>query len=190
MLALHYELTLPHDYDMEVIRQRVSERGHALDAYPGLRFKAYLMREAGVDGSPVNQYAPFYVWNETDAMAKFLWGGDGFGSIVTDFGRPVGQTWIVLGTGDGPARDTVPHAAVVSTSTMEPFADPQPVAEQGARWLTDQLGREHLHSAVVALDPRTWQVVHFTLWKEAPADEDGARFEVLHLSQPETFRLV
>jgi Domain of unknown function (DUF4865) len=190
MLALHYEVTLPADYDMSIIRERVATRGSALDSFPGLRFKAYLIREAHVLGAPVNQYAPFYVWNTEEAMASFLWGGGGFGSITSDFGRPSGQTWVVLDTGDGPARDSVPVAAVRDTRTLPPFVDPQPAAEQAGRWLTDQLGREHLHSVVVALDPRTWQVVRFTLWDAPQPDEPGAHFEVLHLSAPETYRLL
>jgi hypothetical protein len=61
MHAMQYEITLPADYDMEIIRERVATRGAALDDFAGLGLKAYLIRERGVDGSPVNQYAPFYL---------------------------------------------------------------------------------------------------------------------------------
>jgi Domain of unknown function (DUF4865) len=45
---------------------------------------------------------PVYLWDDTDAMGKFLWGGDGFGGTVRDFGRPVGQTWVGIGVGAHP----------------------------------------------------------------------------------------
>ena len=32
-----------------------------------------LIRERGTDGSPVNQYAPFYLWDAVDGMGRFLW---------------------------------------------------------------------------------------------------------------------
>ena len=74
MHAMQYELTLPADYDMAVIRGRVARVGHLLDDWEGLGLKTYLMRERGVNGSPVNQYAPFYLWNTVEGMNGFLWG--------------------------------------------------------------------------------------------------------------------
>lgn len=49
MHAMQYEITLPSDYDMGIIRDRVATRGHLLDTFPGLGVKAYLMRERGED---------------------------------------------------------------------------------------------------------------------------------------------
>ncbi|WP_234361388.1 DUF4865 family protein [Plantactinospora sp. BB1] len=37
MYAKQYEITLPADYDMRIIRNRVAEFGHLLDDHPGLR---------------------------------------------------------------------------------------------------------------------------------------------------------
>lgn len=90
--AMQYEIGLPADYDMGVIRRRVADRGHLLDQWEGLGVKAYLMRERGVRGSPVNQYAPFYLWNTVAGMNSFLWGG-GFQGICDDFGRPSARQW-------------------------------------------------------------------------------------------------
>lgn len=107
MHAMQYEITLPADYDMEVVRRRVASRGHALDAWEGLGLKAYLIRERGVHGSPVNQYAPFYLWNSVEGMNSFFWGG-GFQGIVDDFGRPSAHQWTGLayeaGGGAAPPR--------------------------------------------------------------------------------------
>ena len=35
MHAMQYEITLPADYDMEIIRKRVATKGHLLDDFPG-----------------------------------------------------------------------------------------------------------------------------------------------------------
>ncbi|MFJ9173431.1 phosphotriesterase [Streptomyces sp. NPDC102360] len=48
------------------------------------------MRVRGVDGSPVNQYAPFYLWSTSAGMNASPW-GPGFQGIVADFGRPFVQ---------------------------------------------------------------------------------------------------
>lgn len=70
MIAAQYEITLPTDYDMGIIRRRVAERGSALDDRAGLGLKAYLVRDVA-DGAPVNAYAPFYRWNDPAALAAF-----------------------------------------------------------------------------------------------------------------------
>lgn len=76
--------------------------------------KAYLIRERGRDGSPVNQYAPFYLWADTDGMGRFLPGVD---------------------------------------------------------------------CSALAVDPRHWQLVHFTLWRDSSPPMAGTRYQVLHLSR-------
>src|SRR4051794_39500637 len=73
MIAMQDQLTLSADYDMGIIRERVARTGHMLDRFKGLGQKAYLIRENAVDGSPVNQYAPFHLWADAAAAASFLW---------------------------------------------------------------------------------------------------------------------
>jgi len=79
---------------------RVAVRGGFTDDFVGLRLKAYLMRSG-----EVNAYAPFYLWDDVDAMGSFLWGGRGFSGIVTDFSRPTVQSWagVSVVRGDAPA---------------------------------------------------------------------------------------
>jgi hypothetical protein len=72
---MQYEVTLPADYDTSIDRDRVTRVGHLLDDWDGLGLKAYLLRERGVHGSPVNQYAPFYLWSTVAGMNSPLWGG-------------------------------------------------------------------------------------------------------------------
>lgn len=72
MYAMQYQITLPTDYDMQIIRDRVTRTGHLMDGYHGLEFKAYLIQE-NAKGAPRNAYAPFYVWRDIDGMRQFCW---------------------------------------------------------------------------------------------------------------------
>jgi hypothetical protein len=38
MLAMQYSFTLPADYDMAIIYNRIREKGHLLDDFPNVRF--------------------------------------------------------------------------------------------------------------------------------------------------------
>lgn len=190
MHALQYEITLPADYDMEIIRDRVATRGHALDDRPGLGLKAYVIRERGVAGSPVNQYAPFYLWQDTGAMSHFLVGGGGFQGIVADFGRPVAQHWAGVGLVAGPARGaaSAPRAASRRLTAI-PAGEPGDLAalfEREVAELEELSGRDGVHTAALAVDPRHWQLLRFVLWEGevGVSDEATERYEVLHLSSP------
>lgn len=186
MYAMQYEITLPADYDMTITRERVATRGHALDDRAGLGLKAYLIRERGVAGSPVNQYAPFYLWNDPGRMGEFLVGGGGFQGIVADFGRPVVRHWTGLAAEAGPAWGTEPRAASRRLTELPAAAD---LTEQVTAALADlrELGRgDGLHTAALAVDPHHWRLLTFALWeREVPgAYADAERYEVLHLSAP------
>jgi hypothetical protein len=180
MHAMQYEITLPADYDMKIIRERVATRGAALDDFPGLGLKAYLIRERGLDGSPVNQYAPFYLWQSPTGMNRFLWGGGGFQGIVRDFGRPAVRHWTGVALEHGPARTDVPHYATRRTERFPDGADPAATVSPALADLTTAPG---MHSTALAVDPFSWELVHFTLWASAPAT-DGDHYQVLHLSTP------
>ncbi|WP_418955637.1 DUF4865 family protein [Streptomyces tritici] len=190
MHAMQYEITLPAGYDMRIIRERVATRGHLLDAYPGLGLKAYLMRERA-DGSPVDQYAPFYLWAAPEGMNSFLW-GPGFQGIVNDFGRPAVQHWAVLGYAEGPAAARAPVAA---TRRRDPLAEGAAPGEAVAAALErhkEGARAEGVVASALAIDPRHWELLTFTLWAreaEAPADA-GERFQVLHVSAPGRGELV
>ena len=185
MYAMQYEITLPADYDMEIIRRRVQNRGGLTDDFGGLGLKAYLIRERGVDGAPVNQYAPFYLWHTMDGMNRFLWGGGGFGAIVSDFGRPSVRTWTGVAFRPGPATDQEPRAASRDVRPIAPGADPVPAVAAAQTDLTRRAEQPGVYATALSVDPLTWTLVQFTLWAApVPADEQGDRYQVLHLSRP------
>ncbi|MGF6608477.1 hypothetical protein OKW45_003399 [Paraburkholderia sp. WSM4175] len=185
MYAMHYEITLPADYDMQIIRNRVADRGHMTDTFAGLGLKAYLIRERDKAGATLNQYSPFYLWNDTAGMNRFLWQGGGFQGIVESFGRPVVLTWSGLLCQRGPASGALPCAATRERVVVPREAD----LAQAARDAVAEVEHIARHSSVIAsacaIDPRSWERVTFTLWADTPeAVAPGERYEVLHLSRP------
>lgn len=187
MHAMQYAVTLPADYDMGIIRDRVATKGHLMDAFPGLGVKAYLMRERGED-SPVNEYAPFYLWADPEGMTSFLL-GPGFQGVVRDFGRPEVRHWTGLSYAEGPASAALPHWATRHLATIPGTVPPAEAAEAAldeSRRLAKTPGAV---ATALAIDPRHWQLVHFTLWDRPAPQGSGDRFEVLHLSHPGRGRL-
>ncbi|MFJ1846866.1 MULTISPECIES: DUF4865 family protein [unclassified Streptomyces] len=187
MHAMQYEITLPADHDMGIIRDRVATKGHLLDTFPGLGIKAYLIRERG-EHAPVNQYAPFYLWATPQGMNSFLW-GPGFQGIVRDFGRPEVQHWTGLAYEGGPASAALPRTATRHRTAVAASVTPADAVGAGldeSRRLAQSPGAV---ATALAVDPRHWELLHFTLWEHTAPEAPGERFEVLHLSAPERERL-
>lgn len=187
MLAVQYQVTLPTDYDMGVVRDRVARTGHLLDHYPGLGVKAFLIREKGVDGSSVNQYAPFYLWNHAAGAASFLWSGVGFSAIVRDFGRPVVQTWVGGTSRMGPDDLGRARHAVRTTRALGDDADLVATTAAADAALAAVIEEPGTLLAAYGVDPRTWQLVTFTLHDRRPdgIDAGSELYEVLHVAAPE-----
>lgn len=183
MLAMNYQLTLPRGFDMEGLRERIPMIGKRFDNLPGLGFKAFLFRKQGENGSPVNQYAPFYLWNDQAAANRFLWEGGGFDGVANTYGRPIVQTWLGTRLAYGPAAAVSPRWAV---RHVEPVRESRVledlVVEAGER--VEELARAAgVHSVAFAVDPRTWTSVELTLTADQPAGVlDDEVYEVPYLS--------
>jgi Domain of unknown function (DUF4865) len=117
-----YGIALPADYDMALLRERSAAVWPTFDDRAGLGLKAYLIRDRGQLGSPVNEYGALYLWNEPGEMARFLVGGAGFERIVRVFGRVSVGMWTGLATVAGPARGAAPKSASRRLTTLP--ADP------------------------------------------------------------------
>lgn len=184
MFAMQYEVTLPADYDMKIIRHRVMTKGPALDTLPGLAVKAYLVREVGVFGSPINQYAPFYLWTTVDGMNNFLWGG-GFNGFRATFGRPPVQHWTGVAFARGPEAAGSPRIATRRIARIPADADPAVEVCQAVDELQERAAVPGVYSTALAVDVCRWELVHFTLWENDTEQASfGLRYEVLHLSTP------
>ncbi|MFG2556482.1 DUF4865 family protein [Streptomyces sp. NPDC048581] len=183
MHAMQYEFTLPAAYDTDVIRSRVARVGHLLDDWDGLGVKAYLLRERGVHGSPVNQYGPFYLWNTVKGMNAFLWGG-AFQGPVNDFGRPRVCQWTGVAYEEGGAADSPAEVAVRRYQ-------PVPEGVELAAFMADSADEtERLAAqdgallAAAVVDTRAWELVYFSLWAHDTPKAEGDVYRVLHLSAP------
>ncbi|MFI2271274.1 MULTISPECIES: DUF4865 family protein [Catenuloplanes] len=181
---MQYRMSLPADYDMDIIRRRIAAGGPRFDGTPGLGLKAFLMRESGVDGSPVHQYAPFYLWTDSAAAARFLWAGGGFAGVVASFGRPVVQTWIGGGYHRGAAfHEPITHA-VRQVAPIPVDADPAGTAAEVGAAVRDRLGEDGLHSIAWAVDPRTWETMTFALHAGRPDPRGGELYQAPYVCAP------
>ncbi|GHH72366.1 DUF4865 domain-containing protein [Streptomyces sulfonofaciens] len=184
MHVMQYEITLPADYDMAVIRDRVATRGPLLDDFPGLGVKAYLIRERGVQGSPVNQYAPFYLWGTHEGMHSFLW-GPGFRGVAEDFGRPAVRQWTGLAYEEGAAAGDAPLTAVRRRERISADAPLTAFMEDTVRATARLARQDGVVYAALAVDPRRWELVHFSAWAHDAPHAAGEVYRVLRLSAPE-----
>ena len=186
MLAMQYSFTLPADYDMAIIRRRIAEKGHLLDDFPGLAFKAYLYasRDDGELPSGDNLYAPFYLWRDGEAMNRFL-GGAGFLALTQAFGRPSISTFSVWQAQLGDELMT----AVCATRDIASL--PSGVALDEWRQMESEANRAAMAdgalAAVSAFEPTGWTRVNFRLWPDLRAGharKSAQAYRVGHVSQP------
>jgi hypothetical protein len=190
MIAMQYSFTLPADYDMAIIRRRIAEKGHLLDDFPGLRFKAYLSADKNSQELPSrdNLYAPFYVWHDSEGMNAFL-GGAGFAGVTQSFGRPSVRMWSVW------QAEMAADLSKAVCATREIIAIPPYSALDEWRRAESDLARKDIAhgalAAVSAFEPTDWTLVRFRLWNEARPElaQDGRQlYDVGHISQPNARR--
>ncbi|NEA36459.1 DUF4865 family protein [Streptomyces sp. SID13031] len=183
MDAMQYEISLPADYDMGIIRRRVETFGARTDDFDGLGVKAYLVQDLA-NGSVVNQYAPFYLWNDTAGMSRFLWGGEFFSGICRSFGRPSVRHWTGVDSLAGSEVDQPAVGATKNVWQLPPDVDPAGPVAEAMEALRRTAAMPGVHSSAIAVDPARWELVHFTLWSGEPGIVPGTRYQVLHLSTP------
>jgi hypothetical protein len=85
MIATQYKISLPSDYDMNIIKDRVRNNGHKTDGFDDLKFKLYLVTVKGMHDNLQNSYSPLYLWKDSSGLNKFMF--DGFyDNIIKSFG--------------------------------------------------------------------------------------------------------
>jgi hypothetical protein len=188
MFIKQYQITLPADYDMQIIRNRVADKGVSFDTFPGLGLKCFLIREKGKFGAESNQYAPAYLWPHVDAMWGFL-AGPAFGAIKDSFGVPPVETWAALAFA---RSNQLSDPSLIATVTREEETLPPDTDLADLRRREIELasvvveGTKGLLARAVGLDPRSWHLVRFDYWKQPQADVPAhlRSYEVLHVSAP------
>lgn len=172
MLAMQYSFTLPADYDMEIIRQRITAKGHLMDDFPRLAFKAfvYACRSGGEARSRENLYAPFYLWHHAEGLNNFLC-GSGFAALVDAFGRPKVTIWPAwhaelspsLAAATVATRETVPILPQEELDKLQQIETAQATAD---------VHQKGALAAVAAVEPTNWTLVRFRLWDGYRPDFD------------------
>ena len=184
MIAMQYSLTLPADYDMEIVARRIRDKGHLMNGFPGLGFKAFLMarRSGGACPSVANLYAPFYVWKRSEGMAEFL-SGPGFAALSADFGRPSVRIWTVWGArfSEGVTEARFAERTILPIGIG---AELGTLRDDEVRHAEEALAAGAV-AAVSAFDPGAWALVRFRLWPcPIPEILPGAQlYEVGHVAQ-------
>ncbi|MEW9622788.1 DUF4865 family protein [Rhodanobacter geophilus] len=186
MIAMQYAITLPADYDIAVIRRRIADKGHLLDDFPGLAFKAWLHAARDDDALPShdNLYAPFYLWRDSAGMNAFL-GGSGFATLARDFGRPAVRTWVPwqaelaidLRGAACASREIVAIPAHADLATLRDVEAMVARQDRAAGAL----------AAIAAYDPTGWTLLRFRLWPGLRTGPSGAHcqlYRVGHVSCP------
>jgi hypothetical protein len=175
MLAMQYRFPFPSDYDMEIIKKRIRERGYLLDGFRHLEWKAYLWSEKNPsDRASINAYAPFYLWQDNAGINNFL-GSRGFESLCEDFGRPqidIWQVWAYLGASNMHSarcmyRQILPITAGLTWEELR--------QQESAR--AEELMNQGALSVVMAYDPQQWRLLRITAWASGQEAMEGEQWE-------------
>jgi Domain of unknown function (DUF4865) len=189
MIIKQYVITLPADYDMRIIRDRVATRGPSFDTLPGLGIKVFLIRERGRFGAVSNQYAPVYLWPSVEPIWNFV-AGSGFAGIIDSFGRPPIHYWLGLAYARSDRRHSLADLASVTreTEAIAPGTDLADLRRREIAMAKDLVeDTPSLVARAVGLNPESWSLVRFDYWLLKQDDIIGQRYsyEVLHVSSPE-----
>ncbi|GHU41019.1 DUF4865 domain-containing protein [Bacilli bacterium] len=172
MQAMRYDIILPTDYDMTIIRERVKKTGHLMDGFPDLLFKLFLISEKK-NGEYSNSYSPLYVWKNSDGMSHFIFDGF-FDNILTSFGWQqieIGVTsTIALG-------DDFLQSQFVTEEVEE-----IPPTESLKTFEIHEKSTENETGKLVIYNPDKWRKVIFTFYLTKPQTKHRC-FEILHLSR-------
>lgn len=157
MIAMHYRIALPADYDMTRIRHRIATLGQRLDGFPGLLHKSYLYAGPDTDAAGGDAvYAPFYLWRDPAGIRDFLC-GPGFAQLCRDFGRPVVRLWPVAHARTVHRAPDAAFATLHEADLDTHAADAPPYAAEAS-----PLG------SVEAFDPRCWRTIRLCWWAQRP----------------------
>ncbi|MGJ7911653.1 DUF4865 family protein [Neobacillus sp. LXY-1] len=179
MIGMQYKIKFPKDYDMGIIKKRVTDNGHKTDGFPGLLFKAYLITETEESGNFYNSYAPLYIWNDSEGMNKFIFGGF-YDNILGSFG------WQQINMG-------VPYSINLdkefnrSKYVVEVKGNiPESKSLANRDFLPFQHLVENSLGNVLIYNPDKWSYSNFFFYERKPElspTDDITIYEILHISQ-------
>ncbi|MFM2130387.1 MAG: hypothetical protein RL477_1933 [Pseudomonadota bacterium] len=179
MIAMQYTIRLAGDYDLQQVRERAVRRKPLFDGTEGLVHKSYLFNESQL------VYAPFYVWQNDDAVRNYLT-SDLFRDLAETFGRPRVRLWNVLACESAISDEHWPKVAV---KELDVIAAEQNLADLFAAERErhrEALATRGLCFHVTGFDPDRWELMRFSAWCDPDqirnCDSDVAEtFDILQL---------
>ncbi|CAM3815752.1 DUF4865 family protein [Mesobacillus thioparans] len=179
MIATQYKITLPSDYNMDIIRERVRNNGHKTDGFEELKFKLYLITEKGVNNNLQNSYSPLYLWNGSNGLNKFLFNGY-YDNILNSFG------WQKVNIGI-PLIDTTTNKIIENRYLFQVEGEIQP---QGSLNDFPDKIRESITTIenteyLVIYSPDKWKYEAFYFLNDLTkvSGKRGVIYQILHISQ-------
>ena len=171
MIAMQYSFTLPADYDMTRIDERIKSKGYLLNGFPHLKCKAYLSakRQDEAYSSQHNLYAPFYIWDDAKGASAFL-ASQGFEALKESFGRPDIDIWLPLAhciTDDvAKSQFATRHIAPIAPQTS--LADLRKDMDEAV----SNAGKRGVTAVFAGFDPHTWRQIYFEMGQSLPVQPD------------------
>ena len=172
MQAMQYKISLPVDYDMNIIKDRIQNNGFKTDGFEDLLFKAYIISDKK-SGNTGNGYCPLYLWKQTKGMNKFIFKGY-FDNIINSFG------WQKINIGITAEVELTNDFSQSRYVSEENFS----IAEQVRLRDFSFQGAEYKNKTgkVIIYNPDKWRYAAFTFFKDKPAINNQNLYQILHLS--------
>jgi hypothetical protein len=193
MIVKQYTVTLPADYDMQIIRKRIALKGPAFDDFPGLGVKVFMIRQKDRFGAESNQYAPVYLWPSVKPMWAFI-AGEGFRGIVDSFGWTPIRYWLGLAYACAADIDWRALRSVTREEAMiQPGADLPALRARENHAARDAVAAgSGLVARAVGVDTDRWALVRYDYWtcEQSSLPAGAWSYEALHVSAPHPSDLV
>lgn len=174
MIAMQYKVKLPDDYDMNIIRKRVTDNGRKTDGFQDLFFKAYLIAVKDNHFAIQNEYAPLYLWHDSEGMNKFIWNGF-YDNILNSFG------WHNINI-SVPLFSEIKDDFGVARFCLEvkrtiPVCSKMQELEFSANY-------SNIVGKVLTYNPDKWECSEYYFFNNLPEKTDGMGiYEILHISR-------
>jgi len=183
MIAMQYNIVLPSDYDMNIIKNRIRDNGYKTDGFLDLKMKAYLVAEKNKYSNYENQYAPFYLWAKEDGMNHFLLDGY-FNNILNSFGWMQVHNWVVLN--EQTKKVVKPQYATVETVSIPAFADFAAIRDNEKANFTNWITNDSTTAYITAYNPLTWELCRYHISTDLEVLKETTKscliYDVHHIS--------
>jgi glycosyltransferase involved in cell wall biosynthesis len=177
MIGMQYKITLPSDYDMEIIKKRVKENGFKTDGFRDLLCKCYLIQEKNVDGFE-NVYAPLYVWKQSTGMNEFIFDGY-FDNIIHSFGWQNINIGIPLLVDLSQNYKEAKYILEISED-IEARPSLKDFRESLKKFKDED---QNICGTICIYNPDKWRYSQFLFLKNPPKIEENNLYQILHISE-------